>query len=189
MPSTQPSAGDLRERVDVLELKPAEAGWAWEKVKTTWTAVEVTGKTNLFSRVGIGARDVALTMRRQRLTLCQALRWKGLHLFLTEVTEPKPGWMVVKAAIVAPVLCRSAVEEGPGGTVFPGVLTEKYLSSAQREPQTENTNTYVLVTPKVVTLELGSLVRVGDEPPMEVKIAHTLDAFKNEYEVGRRYEL
>ena len=42
-------------------------------------------KTNLFSKVGIGARDAAVIVRRQPLTLHHALRWGDTHLFLTSI--------------------------------------------------------------------------------------------------------
>ena len=72
-------AGDLKERVEVLELAAVEGGWAWESVRRTWAEAELTDRTNLFSKVGIGARDVRLVLRRQSLTLHNALRWKGRH--------------------------------------------------------------------------------------------------------------
>ena len=42
-------------------------------------------KANLFSAVGIGARGAELILRRQELTLHNALVWGGRHLFLTAI--------------------------------------------------------------------------------------------------------
>ena len=51
-----------------------------------------------------------------------------------------------------------------------------------------NTLTYVLVTPKAAALEPGSLAEV-DGVPYEVQVAHTLDRWKNEYEIVRVVDL
>ena len=46
----------------------------------------------------------------------------------------------------------------------------------------------VLVTPKPITLRPGSLVEVRGAA-WEVLVAHELDRYKNEYEIGRRVDL
>ena len=56
-------AGELRERLEVLALRETAPGvWAWEPVRWTWGKVTVDGKSNLFSAVGIGARNAALAV-------------------------------------------------------------------------------------------------------------------------------
>lgn len=81
-------AGKLSERLEVLELR--ETGpdiWTWKAVRKTWGQVELDAgqRKNLFSSVGIGARNSSLVLRRQDITLHNALRWKGHHLFLTAI--------------------------------------------------------------------------------------------------------
>lgn len=181
-------ASDLRERVEVLELAETEAGWAWTPARETWAGVEVTDKTNLFSKVGIGARDVALVLRKQGLTLGHALRWRGWHLFLTSLTEARRGWLDGRAALVDPVECQGDVHLETPGKVFPGVLTEKYIRFEQGEPMAQNVLAYVLVTPKPVELVRGGLVAVRGEL-YAVRAAHILDPFKNEYEIMRKKDL
>ena len=180
-------AGAMRDRVELLNLESTAGRFEWVAAEKLWAKVELTGKRNLFSSIGIGARDAALTIRARPITLHQAIRYKGQHLFLTEITTPVRGWAEVKAALVEPILCRANAEVDDSGPTFPGVLTEKYLSFAQREPQVENTITYVLVTPKAVELPIESLVQVGNEL-MVVRAAHLLDPYKHEYEVERRFE-
>lgn len=180
-------ASNLRERVAVLELQSTEGGWDWAPVRKTWAGVEVTGKSNLFSKVGVGARDAALALRKQPLTLHNAIRWRGEHLFLTSIVENKPGWLDVRAARVEAVMCRAEVQWEPPGGTFPAVLTEKYLRHEQLEPMALNTLTYVLVTPKPVVLSHGGLVE-ADGRTFEVLVGHTLDPYKNEYEITRREE-
>ena len=49
--------------------------------RRTWASITLQPKTNLFSKVGIGARGAAVIVRRQPLTLHHALRWGDTHLF------------------------------------------------------------------------------------------------------------
>lgn len=176
------SAGALRERVELLGLTETAGGWEYIKYAEVWAAVELTGKTNLFSKIGIGARAAELTLRRRALTLHQAARWRGRHLFLSEITEPARGWLSVQAAVVEVTPCRADPDEG--GSAFPGVVTEKYLSHTQGAPMAYNVLRLVLVTPKAVRLRVGHLVELAGAP-YEVKVPHELDPYKNEYEVER----
>lgn len=177
-------AGKLNKRLGVLALRETAEGWEWEETGKVWARVELTGKSNLFSRVGIGARDALITIRKRALSLHQALRWEGRHLFLTEITEPEKGWMEVHAALVEPVECIANVHEGSGGPRFPGVLTERYVRHEQGEPMETNAICYVLVVPKPITFRLGGLIRVG-ETVFKVLALHPLDPLKNEYEIMR----
>lgn len=182
-------AGKLDQPLEVLELQETSPGvWAWTTVRRAWAQVEQTTKTNLFSKVGVGARDAAVVLRRQPLTLHQALRWRGRHLFLTAITDRDRGHLDVAAALVNPVDCRTEGEEGASRLQFPGILTEKYLKWEQPGPYSVNQLTYVLVTPKVIDLRRGGLVWVAGTH-YEVQVAHTLDEYKNEYEIFRTEDL
>lgn len=182
-------AGQLDQHLEVLELRETSSGlWEWVKLRRAWATLEQTTKTNLFSKVGVGARDAAVVIRRQSLTLHQALRWKGQHLFLTSITKRDRMHLDVQAALVDPVLCRANTDEEEPGAAFPGILTEKYAKWEQPEPYSINRLTYVLVAPKVIQLQRGGLVEV-DGVNYEVQVAHTLDPYKNEYEIVRTEDL
>jgi len=71
---------------------------------------------------------------------------------------------------------------------FPGVLTEKYLAHQQEWPMSVNDLELVLVAPKPIRLQPGRLVACQGAA-WEVLVAHELDKYKNEYEIGRRAEL
>ena len=74
-------AGRLDQPLEVLELRQTSEGtWEWVPIRRAWALVEQTSKTNLFSKVGVGARDAAIVLRTQPLTLHHTLRWKGQHL-------------------------------------------------------------------------------------------------------------
>ena len=189
MADTYVDAGSLSERLELLELRQtADQDWEWFPVRRVWAKLEQTTKTNLFSKVGVGARDAAIVIRRQPLTLHQALRWNGQHLFLTSITKKDRMHLDVQAALVAQVACRADADEEENGIRFPGVLTEKYAKWDQPEPYSVNQLTYVLVTPKEIVLQRGGLVAV-EGVNYEVQVAHTLDEYKNEYEIVRTEDL
>lgn len=178
-------AGKLRERLEVLELRETQAGaWEWVSEGRTWGQVTLSDKRNLFSMVGIGARDAQLVLRRRPLTLGHALRWGGQHLFLTAIRPRGRGHLDVSAALVELSACR-AVQDG---TRFPGVLTEKYVRFEQADPYDVNDVSYVLVTPKAVSLTPGCLLEAGGQR-WAVRTAHVLDPWKNEYELERKGDL
>lgn len=193
-------AGRLSERLEVLELREAEPGvWAWETVRKTWAQVVPSEKTNLFSRVGIGARDVQLILRHQAITLHNAFGWRGQHLFLSTIVPQGRGHLEVSAALVEPVQCVAQPwhnEKGAGNraervndhsVTFPGVLTEKYIRHQPEESYAKTSSVYVLVTPKLVNLREGVLVTVQAGPAAgvyHVQAHHVLDEFKNEYEIA-----
>lgn len=184
-------AGKLSERLEVLELRETGPGvWTWEAVRRTWAQVELDAgqQKNLFSSVGIGARNAALVLRRQDITLHDALRWKGQHLFLTAIISRGRGYLDVTAALVRPEIVRLVPDGEDQGVTFPGILTEKYLAHSQEWPMSVNDLELVLVVPKTITLHPGRLVECLGAA-WEVLVPHELDEFKNEYEIGRRAEL
>lgn len=182
-------AGRLDQPLDVLELREtAEGVWEWVTLRRAWAQVEQTAKTNLFSKVGVGARDAAIVIRRQSLTLHQALRWKGQHLFLTSVTERDRNHLDAQAALVTVDAVTLRADGMAAGMTFPGVLTEKYARHGQEWPMSVNELGLVLVTPKAVTLRPGCLVEARGSA-WEVLVPHELDEYKNEYEIGKRADL
>ena len=195
-------AGDLSERLELLELEETQADtWEWVSRGRLWAQVEVDGGKNLFSSVGIGARNAKLVLRTRPLSLCQALRWRGQHLFLTGITKLDRMHLNVQAALVNVVTCLAARTEDTVGAAgrpvaaetmrisFPGILTEKYARYEREETHAENDTSYVMVVPKEISLQAGDLVTVQDGPAKAVyavTICHVLDHFKNEYEIARR---
>lgn len=188
-------AGILRDRVGVLRLQLDEISnsYEWTRIRSIAAEAEVSGKSNLFSRVGIGARDVVFTVRhRDDLTCADALSWRGPagweHCFITEITPLDRLFDRVRCARVRLVDCVAEANHTPHGPEFPAVLTEKYVGHEQLEPLAVNVITYVLVTPKAVELKRGSIVEVGGVP-YEVQVGHLLDEWKNEFEIVRTVDL
>lgn len=192
-------AGKLDQPLEVLELKETSAGvWEWVTIRRAWGQVEQTNRSNLFSKVGVGARDAAIVLRTQPLTLHNALRWKGQHLFLTSITHRDRNHLDVAAALVEPVTCTAqgyTTKMGEGNrpqkvetdpVTFPGVLTEKYVKYEQEDTFAKSRRGLVLVTAKPIRLREGDLVTVQAGPAAavyNVQACHVLDAYKNEYEM------
>lgn len=194
-------AGSLNERLERLELQQTEEHtWEWVSVGRLWgqVSVEVGSRMNLFSSVGIGARNAKLVIRSRRLTLHEALRWKGQHIFLTSITNRDRLHLDLQGALVSVVTCkgqgytttvgagnRPVKQENPEQT-FPGVLTEKYARYETEDSYAKARRLLVLVTPKEIDLLEGDLLTVTDGPAAavyNVQTRHVLDEFKNEYEI------
>ena len=177
-------AGRLDKRGHVLALREAGGVWTWEPVREIWAKAEYSQKLNLFSRSGVGARDVALVIWRQSLSLHHAIELEGTHLFLTSITERNRNQLDVHAAAVELHTCT----DKSAGTTFPAVLTEKYVRFDEPGPHATNAINCVLVTPKEILLKPGKLVEI-DGIPCPIRTAHLLDPFKHEYEIERRVDL
>ena len=171
-------AGKLNKAAQVLELRETAPGvWEWVPARRTWASITLQPKTNLFSKVGIGARNAAVIVRRQPLTL-----------FLTSIVPMGRNHLEVDAAVVRVETVRQMAERDTVVQTFPGVLTEKYVRHGQEWPMSVNELGLVLVTPKAVTLPPGGLVEARGAL-WEILAPHELDAFKNEYEIGRTVDL
>lgn len=194
------NAGMLREQVQLLTLSEQPDGCTWQKTAAFRAAVSYPKGSSLFSKVGIGVRSVQLKLRRRDdLTLHHAMLLDGQHLFLTKIDlDTDRLYQTVEAAAITPVLCSvsrkqvmtDARHNRPTLTetkvyAFPACMTEKYLKFDSLTPQDVTETTYVLVTPKAVTLRTGEVVTIGGDA-FCVQIGHTLDPYKNEYEVMRK---
>lgn len=177
-------AGKLSERIELLRLVKGENEYRWELLRRSWASVELQQRRNNFSAHGIGAAGAELVLRRQELTLLDAIRWRGQHLFLTGIAPRGRNHLTVAAALVEVRACR----DPESGLAFPGVVTEKYLGHQQEEPMAVNTMRHILITHPEIVLRPGHLVDV-DGKPWRILLAHRLDPRKTEYEIEREVEL
>lgn len=189
------NSGELRHRIDILILKNDNNVFTWETLNTIWAKAEDLDKTNIFSKLGIGAKSVKFIIRKCSLTLHQAIRWQGRHYFITDIKELDRMYFELITAQLEPKICiatrkipvknelnRPIPGEPQTIATFPGYLVEKYLGYQQEKPQAINEINYVLVTPKTINLEVGDLVKIDDDT-FNVRITHVLDEYKNEYEI------
>lgn len=189
------NAGDLKERIQVMKLEYDEDKneWTWNLSHKSRCKADLGERKNLFSEVGIGARDVTFTVRhRADLTLMNAISWFNHgtweHCFISSIIPLNGLYDQVHCARVETVRCLAEANHDPTGSYFPGVLTEKYIRYEDFDPYSGNLTVHVLVTPKNITLKRGSLVDVAGTP-YKVLLGHTLDVWKNEYEIALNEDL
>ena len=177
-------AGKLSERIELLRLVKGENEYRWELLRRSWASVELQQRRNNFSAHGIGAAGAELVLRRQELTLLDAIRWRGQHLFLTGIAPRGRNHLTVAAALVEVRACR----DPESGLAFPGVVTEKYLGHRQEEPMSVYPMRHILITHPAIDLKPGRLVEVDGES-WPITMSHRLDPWKAEYEIERVIEL
>lgn len=189
--------GELNERVQILTLKTEADVMRWEVSKNIWAKVEITGKTNYFSKVGIGVLSVKYTMRRQTLSSHNAFLFGGCHYFITRITPISKLYMEVETAKIEPHTCVLRGTETVMGHLnrptttpkklltFPGCLVEKYMGYMAEKSHGESEIDFVLVTPKDVKTDVGKIVEISGKP-FKVIACHDLDEYKNEYEIVRK---
>lgn len=179
-------AGKLDKPAWVLECRETGEGvWEWVPVRQIQAHIELQQRTNIFAKTGVGARDAALVIWRQELTLHNAIRQGGDHFFLTSITERNRNQLDVRAALCEVTECQKDADLAEPGCRFPGILTEKYVGHEQLDPYAAVTTDHVLVTPKNVTLAPGSWVTAA-ERYYRVLEPHELDPYHNEYVIRRK---
>lgn len=191
----------LRDRVEVLDLRTDSGGnFSWARVGTRYACVKPDDRRYSFSSVGVWPRGATVTLRPCGLTLHQALRWNGQHLFLIAII-PSAGRdrLEIKAVVCNPVtftaepqsktgrdkLNRPTVEKVAAFT-FPGVWTELYRKEQDEGVVGTELVQRVIVTPKEIRLRRGDIVRHPDGSTWPVMRVLELDEHKNEYIVYRQ---
>ncbi len=188
--------GEFNKKISILKINKILNNYTWDEIKDTWAKVEPISGMNLFSKIGIGVKSIKFTVRkRDGLTLHNAFRWHEKHYFLTDITDIENKYYEVTAALIEPKICiinrvgeptkndlNRPVYGDAVSISFPGCIIEKYIGYTQNNPMATSEIRYVVVTPKVIVLDIGELITI-DELTYNVLICHTLDEFKNEYEV------
>lgn len=178
-------AGQLQERVEVLHLQEtAPRRYSWAVERRTWAAVELTGRRQIYSTYGAGTAGVKLTIRRQDISLAHALRWRGQHCHIVNISPLGRGYLTVEAALVEVSACADRHRD----VEFPAILAERYLRFDELAPQDINVLRNVLITPKVINLTPGRLVEVAGVS-WPIRLAHTLGPYSNEFEIERVVDL
>ena len=198
---------ELKEKVEILGLSRQEAtgNYVWEPIRRSWAAVQLNlSKRNIFSTIGIGARDATLILRSTvPVTMFNAVRWKEQFFFITSlVSSVSKDRYDIKAAICDPItltakpqaktsrdnLNRPIISQLPA-FLFPGILTELYQRNTADEVLRSGTTTVALIAPKAIMLRAGDLIQQGDDAPYMVRQVLDLDPYKNEYVLERQEDI
>lgn len=192
--------GKANERAMVLYPVQNDQGIFYQQEKEIWVCREKLKGKNIFSSLGLGAESFRFTFRKQPFSLHNALLCGGRHYFLTSVTEIARTWYEAEAALVYPVTCilereKSVLDERNRPVhqkveelAFTGFLTEKYFGYQEEKSHADSQTDLVLVTPKLVKLSAGDLIDIKGSH-FTVAVCHTLDEYKQEYEMRRKVDV
>ena len=189
--------GRLRERGFVLRLSGKE-NLKWDMLCGIWLSGKLTGRRNLFSRVGIGADGAEFLLRERDITLHDAILWEGQQYFLTNIAKEGTGpvYFRISAARVSPetvTVRRDIIEMGALNRPervekeigsFPGCITEKYLGSSPEDSHIESEKRLIAVAPKAAAYRAGDCFEIRGKR-YRVEVVHELESWKNEYEIRR----
>lgn len=195
----------LTEKIEILTLvlDDETGNLAWAPSGACWASVKVDTYRNLFSAIGVGTRGATVIIRPHlRLTLHQAIRWRGEFLHLTSILlNREQDRQEIKAAICQNVTLTAKPQARTGrdalnrptkveqaSFTFPGILTEKYFRNEADDFCRAEVQQRVLVTPKEIQMRAGDLIQNGKEAPYTVRQVLDLDPYKNEYVVERSWE-
>ena len=195
-------AGKLSSSIELLEIEDTPDGCRWTCSAVIWAKAEKKNARVIYSLIGRGADiTVLFTIRRRDISRHNAIIWQGQHHFICDVAEDGRGHLKITTVPIDAHDCIAKITGKPTrnernnpvpGTVsehsFPACVTEKFIGYTEPDPNAVNTVTLVLITPKRVTLDAGTVVTVtGGE--YHITKCHTLDNYENEYEIIRREDL
>lgn len=185
-------------KAEVLRLVTAGTSpvvYSWKSIRSVWLHGEETGRTNIFTKTGIGTAGTRFALYRLGdITLANALLWRGKHYFLTSAEQQTAVTAEINSAKVEIKNCvatRPEKQNDKNGRPknvqnpladFPAVLTEKYTAATHELPQTVIETTMILVTPKAVVLRSGDLVTT-EAVTYAVLLCHLQGEWANEYEI------
>ncbi len=192
-----PDVGELDQRISLLAFRPLRRcgccrdseGWEWTEYRKIWAKAAPTGGFAAYTGSGVRGRETEFILRRQSVTLHDAIMWNGKFYLPTAIVPLGRGYLTVKAALVTLRPCKGEERETGRQIRFDAVCVEKLQEHEQQGPMARNTVRLALVTPAEVKLRLGSLVTVGDDPaPWWVKVCHELEEDRHETEIERIVE-
>ena len=197
-------AGMLRSRVEVLSFRPRPGGWEWVVTGMLWAKVEPTQRNTVYAKTGVGTSGAAVTMRMRPISPANALRWKGQHLAVVNLSEVDRLHLAAETAVVRTYGCTARPQtstrrgrlnrpelEDKEPFTFPGILLERYRGYQAPEPGAVVTVELILCTPKQIEMKAGDLLDVNEGPEAGVywiQEAHLLDLWHNEFLLVRKVD-
>lgn len=189
------NAGRLTERVRLLEFAEEQPGvFLWREAAGLWAAAERRGERNVYAQTGRAAPKVEFLIRRQSISLHNALLWRGRHCFLTNIQPEGRLHLRLTAALVqtAPCLYLQKIQAPDENNVlrqrrqarleFQACVAELYTGYQAERPDTRQSQRLALTTPKAIALETGRTVETLGRQ-WRIAACHTLADYQNEYEI------
>lgn len=179
-------------RVTLHSLTLLDGAYTWESIGAVWAGVEQTTKNTYLSSIGVGARAAEMVFRAESAPDMQtAIEWQGRMYYPTAIVRnDRAAFVTVTAAQVELFAATLTPYRGRSTDFasFPAVLLERYLRYAQERPMAVLSESYVLVVPKAVELEVADLVQIDGLGKFHVDVPHRLDPNWNQYEITRKAE-
>ena len=185
-------AGRLDSRVTLYDLTLAGAAYSWTTSGEVWAKANGSDKKTYLSSIGVGARSAEMLFRAESTpTMQNLLGWQGRFYFPTSIIQDdRAAFAEVIAAQVEPITATlSAYRPEVTLKTFPAVLLEKYLKYMQERPMAIAQESYILIVPKAIALEVADLVSLPGLGVFHVDVPHRLDPARNEYEITRQVDI
>lgn len=202
--------GRLNRRVTVCEAVTVEGGFGWEPVAIVWADVVSEPKKCVYSSVGAaGDTTTVFTVRYNRaFSPGMSILYNKAGYVIASVTDVEDRHQIAE---ISAAKCRlrcctlyrlsSDVDENMRPVEglnrvmsFPAFAAEKY-AGYKLGYFGEVDETLVLVTPKIVCLDLGDVVTIdgmkhnGKQVYHNVQATHVLNEYRNEYEITVKKEV
>lgn len=177
--------GEFRETIEVYEAQESNEDILLQKTFSIPAKVKLTGTRGIWSSYANMGEKVEITLRKDEITQNNLLKWNGTDLWIYGIDEKTYGFYTISA-------CRAdiAVYKREDESKIIGAITEKYERySEPRDEYGSIEQLMLLVTPKLVKLRSGDLIKSSAGEWYTVQVAHDLDPYKNEYEIWRRADV
>jgi head-tail adaptor len=199
--------GMLNKRISIQKLissKIEYESFLWELESKLWAHKKVENRRCVFSKFGMSSDTTTVFTVRFNKNLNKnfsIVHENDFYIIVSIIdTEDKKQIQEVTAAKVILKTCeiiRLVSEKGllnrPKDELkkiyeFPCCLAEKYIRNIQENVQSIIDETYILITPKGINIDNGDLA-VIDGVTYNILTSHTLDEFRNEYEITVKKEV
>lgn len=195
--------GQLDQRIETLDYVQQDGRYAWKKKKAIWSHVEQDQKINIFSGYAKAGTTTLFTVREQEIGMRNVISYQGKYYLITGLKKLDRMYAQAQTAKLPVYDCQYTnynpdniildnynrpTNTNPTVIRFQGMLAEKYLGSQVEKPQTIGEIRYILLVPKVITLEQNDIVTISEEE-YAVEACHVLDEYKNEYEIVSRKDV
>ena len=189
-------AGIFDKRLTVMQhIQDSNGDFSWVSIRRMWAALSETDSRNVYSNYAFGTQGAEIKCRYTQIP-CGTMLTYGDKVYMVTSCINDRLYSHIKAARVLITQCTLYRYESTKDELnrqrqtksrilsFPAVLGEKYVRPSESETHHEVTQGIVATTHKAVVLREGDILTVGDIGYI-VRVCHTQDPDKNDYEIER----